>query len=227
MVKRIQLQPRDEDILEHVRRYRITTLDVLHRELFTGKGRDAVTSTLRRLRSANLLTTEELKPPRYRYYRLTKEAARSFGLSVGFGMPLGEQALPSRYAMLCYCCLGSERRQVLTADEFKEEFPDCDSATLPKEPYYLDTEGVVPRLAFVSVDLGADAGRIIRKCRKFVGERMKQAGFRELIKDDAFLITILTARKRKQSTILAAKRRAKNFPYPVRVEVVPELEGMT
>ena len=227
MVKRIQLQERDKAILRHVIRYRMTTHRVLHREFFAEQGGDAVTSTLRRLRKAELIESDDLEPPRRVYYHLTAKAASSYGLPASYGKSLGEQALPTRYGVLSFCCSETGSRHLMTAEEFEEEFPECYSSGLPVEPYYLDSENGAPRLALISVDLGADAGRIIRKCRKFFGERMKHEAFRELIQEDAFSVTILTANPRKKDAILAAKKRAKDFSHPIRVAVVPELEGVT
>jgi hypothetical protein len=45
----IKLSDRDRKILQHVKQYRITTFDVLHRLFFADKKPDAVVSTLRRL----------------------------------------------------------------------------------------------------------------------------------------------------------------------------------
>ncbi len=223
MVKKIRLQPRDLGILEHIARFHMTTMAVLHQQFFVGKGKDAVTSTLRRLRNAGYIETAELKPPRYFYYRLSNKSTQLLGLPESFAKPLGEQGLPTRYAVLRFCCLQGEYRQLYRPTEFSEEFPDCKSAKIPCEPYYLDGDGDAPRLAYIMVDLGAEAGRIVRKCRKVIGTRMQVAGFRSLIEDDAFLITVLTARDSKRDSILAAQARTKDFPHPIRVEAIQEL----
>ena len=68
-----------------------------------------------------------------------------------------------------------------------------------------------------------DAGRIIRKCRKAVSARLKTKGFRALIQDQAFLVTVLTSRQSKKEAIAAAYERLEKFNHPIRIEVVPEL----
>jgi len=225
MVVRIQLQERDFRILEHIERYRMTTACVLHAFFYAGKGQDAVTSTLRRLRHAGYIESKSLAPPRRVYYHLSSRGARLLGVPANHGEALGEQALPTRYSILRFCCNGEER-QVLRTGEFAVEFPECVSKGLPHEPYYYDNVDGVPRLSLMMVDLGAEAGRIIRKCRRVFGERLKVKAFRELIEEDAFSVTVLTPRESKKTAIDAARKRATNFPYPIRVEVVPKLAGV-
>lgn len=225
MVKRIQIQERDHTILEHIDRYRMTTTDVLHSLFFDGKAKDAVRSTLRRLQGAEYISSASLAPPRRCYYHLASRGARLLGVSQSHADALGEQALPTRYAVLSFCCSGKERK-VLRTGEFAEEFPDCVYKGLPNEPYYYDDATGVPRLSYIMVDLGADAGRIIRKCRRVFGERLKIKAFHELIKDDAFSVTLLTSRESKKKAIDAARKRASDFPYPIRVETVSELMGV-
>jgi hypothetical protein len=224
MVKDIQLQDRDMKILEHIERFRITTRDVLHGMFYQGKQTDAVTSTLRRLRQAEYISSEILKPPRTFYYHLTRRATRMIGLPASFADSLGEQALPTRYAILRFCC-GGQYRPILRTSEFVNEFPECCDKHVPKEPYYYDS-GDVPRLSYLMVDLGADAGRTVRKCRRAFGERLKVKGFRRLIEGKAFSVTVLTQQGSKKAAIEAALKRAKDFKYPIRIEAIPELMGM-
>ena len=225
MVKSIQLQDRDLKILSHIERFRITTATVLHSMFYEGKAADAVTSTVRRLRQADYISSAKLKPPRRFYYYLTHRTTRMLGLPTSFAESLGEQALPTRYAILRFCCR-EEYRQLLRPSEFAEEFPECCDKHIPKEPYYYDNDGDAPRLSYLMVDLGADAGRIIRKCRRVFGERLKVTGFRSLIEGDAFSVTVLTQQESKKAAIEAARQRASDFGYPVRIEVIPELMGM-
>ena len=225
MVKDIQLQDRDMKILEHIERFRITTSTALHAMFYQGKETDAVTSTLRRLRQADYISSATLKPPRRFYYYLTRRTTRMLGLPASFADSLGEQALPTRYAILRFCC-GNEYRQVLRPSEFAEEFPECCNKHIPKEPYYYDSDGDAPRLSYLMVDLGADAGRTIRKCRRVFGERLKVDGFRRLIEGKAFSVTVLTQHASKKAAIEAARKRAADFSYPIRIEVIPELRGM-
>ena len=227
MVTRVRLQERDREILEHIRRFRMTTPEVLHRLFFSENKLDAVTSTIRRLRKADYLASADLEPPRRCYYHLTSRAVRLMGLPASLGRSLGEQALPTRYAILLFCCTHDKERHLLRVDEFQQEFPDCQSKNIPKEPYYFDDDDGATRLAFIMVDLGADAGRIVRKCRKAIGERRKVTGFRSLIQDDAFQLTVLTGRQTKKQAIEAAKKRSEKFTGRLRVEVIEELTRVT
>lgn len=225
MVKRIQLQDRDLAILEHIARYRMTTIDVLHSVFFARNERDAVNSTIRRLRAAEYVASASLSAPRRCYYHLANRGAKLLGISASKARALGEQALPSRYAILNYCC-AEESRDVLLPSDFAKEFPDCVQKGVAKEPYYYDDANGVARLSFLMIDHGADAGRIIRKCRRVFGERLKIEAFRELIEGDAFSVTVLTSRETKKQSIEAARKRAEDFPYPIRIEVVSELMGV-
>lgn len=225
MVRRIQIQERDHSILEHIERYRMSTPGVLKAKVFKDLKPEAMKSCMRRLREAGYVATAPLSPPRHLYYHLANRGAHLLGVSTKHAKPLGEQALPTRLAVLSFCC-GPNGSEVLTASEFKEEFSDCLSKGVPVEPYYYDAQSGAPRLSFIMVDMGADAGRIIRKCRKAFGERMKVAGFRSLIEEDAFSVTVLTPRESKKAATIAALKRAKDFHHPIRIEVVPELTGV-
>ena len=222
MVKRIRLQKRDEKILEHIKRFRMTTAETLHGEFFDGKGEDAVTSTIRRLRAAQYIVSADLGPPNRRYYHLTAKSTRLLGLPSSFSCSLGEQALPIRHAILRFCCTG-EDRHLLMPSEFSEEFPSCQEKRIPKEPYYLDSKNGVTRLSFLMPDLGAEAGRIVRKCRRAFSVRREIEGFKTLIQGDAFSVTVLTARNSKRDAIIAALKRAESFSDPVSVVVVPDM----
>ena len=225
MVKSIELQERDMAILEHVSRFRMSTVPILRVRFYEDKEEDAVHSTVRRLVGGGYLASAKLKPPRRVYYHLTGKAVRMMGLPSSLGNSLGEQALPTRYSVLCFCCRGTYREPLLPL-EFEEEFPECIDKRIPKEPYYYDNEGKAPRLSYLMIDLGADSGRIIRKCRRVFGERLKVQGFRSLIEGDAFSVTILTQQESKKRSIELARKRASDFTHPVRVEVVSEVMGM-
>ncbi|TWU64519.1 hypothetical protein V7x_00630 [Crateriforma conspicua] len=224
MVKRIRLQHRDHAILRHIARYRMTTAETLHEMFFAGKGADAVTSTLRRLREADYVCSSDLAPPRRCYYRLTARATRAIGVAPSLSRPLGEQALPIRYAVLRHC--SKSKRQFLTADEFCSEFSECVATGLPNEPYCLHDDGESPGLVFLLVDLGADVGRIVRKCRKALGERKRILGFRDLIEGKAFSVNVLTARDEKRVALQTALERDNSITDAVSVSVVNDFVGL-
>lgn len=202
----------------------MTTAETLHETFFAGKGADAVTSTLRRLRAGDYVCSSDLAPPRRCYYRLTQRATRAIGVAPSLSRPLGEQALPIRYAVLRHC--SKSRCQFLTADEFCSEFSECVSSGLPNEPYCLQDDEESLGLVFLLVDLGADVGRIIRKCRKALGERKKISGFRDLIEGKAFKANVLTARAEKRVALQTALERDDSITDAVSVSVVDDFAGL-
>lgn len=225
MVKRnIRLQPRDHAILDHVRRYRITTQEVLQMVFFPEQKIDAVKSTVRRLTGAGHLTDAPLYGTR-KYYHLTTRTGRAlFSLPDYFCRPLGEQALPQTFGVLCFCCLASEFRERFTREQFEAQFPDLASAQYP-HPYYIDDDGEKKRLGCILVDQGADHKRILRKCRDIVNDKKLSAPFRGLIENDDFLIAIVTTRDTKKAAIEAAAER-NAFRTRLRVETVPSLQHL-
>ncbi len=120
MAKRITKHPRlvdrDYDILDHLRRYRLTTREVLHRLFFADCEPNAVTKVTSRLVDHGFLNRYELYTGRS-YYVIGPESAKLLGISLKKCKPLGTQALPREYGILLFCCMTpTPRERLLVSD---------------------------------------------------------------------------------------------------------------
>jgi hypothetical protein len=220
--RRPRLGPRDNDIFEHVLRYRLTTRDVLHRLYFADAEPNAVTKVTSRLCKHALLSAHRFETfPSRSYYALGPEGARLLGVSSKRAKPLGVQALPIEFATLMYCAADSGRER-LTRRELEEHHPHYLVPGVDAGRYYLDREGETTRLAYIRVDCGGAVDHVVRKCRGDLEERQGHASFASLIERGQFLIAVVTGREEKATAIREAIRRHQ-WPIRFRVEVVPEL----
>jgi hypothetical protein len=221
----IALTGTDEAILAHVRRFRMTTQEVVHRLFYPGRDPDVVKSSLRRLRDGGHLASATLYQQR-RYYHLTPRAARVlFGEKDKVARPFGEQALPRAYGILAFCCLREPTRTKYTTAEFEKTFPQLVAPGLPSSWYYRDEDGTHNRLGFIQVDHGAHHRRIVSKCHAVIRRRMEFDTWRTLITADRFVIAIVTARQRKADRIQETLREELQT-VKFRIELVPELVNL-
>ena len=225
MVNPIRLQARDHQILGHLRRYRISTPQVLWKLFFDGRKLDAVTSTVRRLRGANLVRSAKLNR-RQSYLFLTREGAREAGMPSHLAGPLGEQSLVENYGILGFCCLGSEQREKLLPEEFESGFEELARDGIDCAPCYISETGSGARLGCIAVDQGANTRTLLRKFRRWIADRSLSAVFRSYLLEDALLLSVATSQPTKRAELL---RLASKTDLPVRlyVEVVPGLAGLT
>lgn len=237
--KKVQLQDRDFVILRHICRYKMTVLQALERlPVFVGSSRDAVKNVIRRLRQGGWIRSAWLydsypvgdspqqTPLRYSYYYLSESAANLLGEHPGIARPLKDEPKIRAYAALAFCCLDEPRREKLTAEEFKEVFPELYRLG-ERISYYIDTEGPQKRLGYIRVDYGGRGrwDRLIAKCRSDIRKRCDNRAFRELVLRGGFVITVITALEQKAARLRDALEDAQ-LPAEVKVHVVPELLEM-
>jgi hypothetical protein len=218
--RNVRLGPRDHDIFEHVRRYRLTTREVLHRLFFPEVKPNAVTKVTSRLCDGGFLRRFDLYESRD-YFVLGPEAARILGVPQKRTEELGVQARPIEYATLLFCT-GAGDRERLTRDELKAHHPSILVPGVDSSHYYLDRDGGKTRLASIRVDCGGPPDHVARKCRDDLDRRLEHDAFKDLIANDQFMIAILTGREEKASAIHETLKR---HPWPnrFRLSVIPEL----
>ena len=113
---------RDRLILDHVTRYRLTTLDAIGRVVLPGLSRNAVSKIANRLCDAGLLRKFRLLYP-MNYFVLGELAVRSLGIGIHRAKPLGSQSLPQEFALLAFATLGTHQHLRLNAAEVKRRCP--------------------------------------------------------------------------------------------------------
>lgn len=219
----IVLQDRDQAILAHVARYRLTTLETVHHLFFPeASSQEAAKTVLRRLRGTHL----QSRPLYLRrvYYQLTAVAAQALGEPEEIAKPLGPQALPRAYSVLAYCCHGPAERPRLTRAEFAERYPAL-AAAVPYNDFTMEPSAEGPqRLVRLLVDLGGAHQRLVRKCVGIIRKGHSTPALNEMLAANTFQLTILTAEVTKAQAI---GRSLQAHPAlrgrTVRVAVVPEV----
>jgi len=218
------LTERDEEILKHVARYRLTTTEALRRLFFPDAKPGGEKNVLRRL------TGEYLQPqPLYGkrvYYQLTPTAAKTLGETEESATPFGPQALVRLYGVLAFCCLGNTVKPVFTRTEFIQAFSRfADLLDLGQNHFYLDSDGRTVRLGQILVEQGGEYQRLLNKCRKLIDRGRELPGFQEIIADELFVIAIVLAEDSKRE-MLQAQLRKNPLPVWCRVEVVSDLGNL-
>lgn len=227
------------DVLQHVRRYKMTVLRALERQpFFAGCGPYAAENVVRRLREGGWLKSEWLydsyaacarrgqQPNSYRYYHLTLAAANLLGEHPQIAQPLKDEPKCRAYAVLAFCCFDEPQREKLTPQEYREIFPELDR---PGERinYYIDVDNTRKRLGYIRVDYGGYGrwDRLIAYCREDIRKRCDNRAFRQLVLEGSFVITVITALERKAARLRAALDDAQ-LPAEIKVHVVPDLLEM-
>lgn len=221
----MQITDRDQQILEHVKRYRITTSDILQGLFFAENQPGSVKNVLKRLKNDDYLQSQPLFQKRV-YYQLTAKSARYLGETEDAAKPLGPQALIRRYGVLAYCCQVANGRQAkrLTRQEFEQAFPHFfQEIDIGQTDYYLDRHGETVRLGQLVIDLGGDYQRLANKCRNEIVDRaIHVSGLKELLTEKLFVLTLVVGEESKQKALLNLFQK-KPLPVWMRVETVPEL----
>lgn len=222
MVK-TSLTPGNRHILEHVARFRISTVDAIHALFYADKTRDGAMKAANRLVTDGLLQSFDINSRKI--YQLTEAAASLIGSPRTSAEPLGVQSLRECFAMLCFCCLGEVKRKSLTPSEFRDAFPefaDAKGIAPWSQHYYAERRGDAARLGRATVDSGADTARVLRKCREIIHDAKNTPVLREIIAQRLFVLVVLTAEESKRC-VLADAIRKDRLRSLVEVEVIPDL----
>lgn len=182
----------------------LTTIPVLRRVFFSGKHLDAVKSTLRRLcglaEKPRFLKSETLDGQRV-YYRLTPRGAKAIGLPHWRIRPFGPQALYRKLALLWFVHGENQSgRRLLSYRDIEKDFA-IKVDPIPGYICYLDTREEKTRLGVIVIDHGAHPNRTVRKATQVVAWFLNKGWFDQVIRDKAFVLTVLTLSHGKQRAI--------------------------
>ncbi len=237
--KKSRLSARAQQIL-HLAKNGMVTVEIVHSCFYPEPDVEAVRSALRRMVELGRLKTEPLDARRG-YYRLTARGARLIGVSRKYAQPLKRQGKLQRYAVSWF--IHADRpgqRALLNPTDYPERFP-VGAHRLPRCPFFLDRSEDLCRMGFILVDHNAHYRRMGRKAVKLLGRFLRHGWFDSLIRQDAFLVTILTFSTHRQQTFQKHVPRsiADQLRYPlsklrpelrtqipslVRVHVIPGLD---
>jgi hypothetical protein len=215
---------RDAAILEHLRRYHLTTPEVLHRLFFPGVGLNAVRKVTSRLIRERRISPATLFEQR-KYFVLTPREAECLGEHRSIGRKFEYQGLVNAYGLLAFCVANGVRK--FTPKEFAATFPELVIPGVRLGNYYLEPEetpeGRKHRLGFIHVDYGTSPQSIVKKVRKIISRGYTLAAFSRLIQRGNFVVAIVTPTEAKASEIKAALMTEPASFVRFRIEAVAEL----
>jgi len=200
---RFRITGRHRTIIEHVGRYRLSTLEVLGRVVLPGTSRNALSKLVNRLCVAGLLAKYPLVHPAY-YVVLGHSAAHMLGAGEHRTVPLGPQSLPIEYAVLVYATLGQQPRIRQTTAEILDRCPWLPSGLI-NAPHCFDDRNQV--LELVRVDLGGPADHVARKCAADLTSRRQFAEFAPMVAQQRFRLVVITATPEKAVALRQALDR--------------------
>lgn len=200
---RRRLTARDRQIVDHVGRYRLSTVEVLSPVVLAGLSRNAVTKLVNRLCDGDYLQKYTLLHPT-QYFVLGAAGANLLGLGLHRTAPLGPQSLPTEYGLLIYATLAKHPRTRLTKAEVLRKCPWLPPA-LADAPHCADEQHDV--LELVRVDLGGPADHVARKCFADLNQRRRLRDFPPLVAQGRFRLVIITATKEKATAVRQALDR--------------------
>lgn len=208
---------RDADIIHHVLRNFITTLDVVHGLFFADCCIDTPRKVLDRHCKRGYLTKYPLFGNKQHYFRLGPHAISRWAYPRTRMAKLGAQRLPYELGALAYTALDTEPRKRLLPQELKAKlpwFPD----TLMQWAYFFDSE----RLGTLRVEYRTRPGAVISKLGDQLYRYSATPEFCSLIENGQFFFAVVTATEEQE---LALKQEAQEqlFPAEIRTANYPEL----
>lgn len=218
------LSGRDRNVIDHVARYRLTTIPVLRHTHLRGLSRSAAGKIVGRLCSAEFLQGYSLFHPT-RYFVLGSQGAKSLGIGTHRTLPLGPQSLPLEYASLVYATLGKQPRKRLSRREVLALCPWLPES-LAAAPHCFDEAHRV--LELLRVDLGGPADHVARKCLADINARRRLSEFSNTVRSGKFRLVIITSTADKASALRQAiDRHDWPLELPIHFSIVPDLLSLT
>lgn len=212
----VQLQPRDEKVLDHIGRYRITLRPVLDQVFFASESSGSG-NILQRLMRGGYVTAREGLPGRRRYYQLTAKGAEG-RVSLERTKPIRAQALRSLIAVLWFCHMLQTRAHRLEKWELREAFEEQDPPP--------GTHCAVPGNALTVYRVQVPGTRtkpaaIISALKENLQDSFKCPLLKHWIKDRRYGFAILAESERASELRSAVNKHQITKYAPILVESVP------
>ncbi len=218
------LPPEADAILHHLGHHRLSVIDALKQlPVFVSWRTRRIKALLRTCERRALISMSWLHQG-VRCWCLAPAGAAHCGLPTERSGKLSEAAKLRAFAMLHFCCLGSEPRRRLSTAELIRAFPHLPAVGLPNG-YYFDPTGS-GRLGLARLDAHRQGrwDRSLQCLREDIDRHWQEPGFRRLIQAGCFEITLLTVFPEKASRISAALAEHRDASrIPVRCLALPAL----
>lgn len=219
-----EISARDFDVLEHIARYRVGTLQSLKSTVFYGKSINVVGKVTRRLVRQGWLAQHQAGPFFF-VYTLSRKTCCLLDLPVELApKAMSGDALVADYGVLEYCCVERQDRNRLTRDELREAYTSFYSADLDGGRFLWDGGFRPAKLGLMWVDRCGDLEAFIAECRKEWEARWASTSVRDAVGRSGLRLVLLTGTE-ERALILRRLVGTMAWPakVPVAVEVVPRL----
>ena len=214
---------RDEAILEHIRRYHLSTAEALRRKFFADTNKAALRQVVARLVMERKIRSFDLFEHR-KYYVLTAREAVARGEHRSISRPFNYQGFVNAYAVLWFCV--AQRAEIFTAREFETQFPELVVRGVRSRNYYVERGEAQNRLGFILVDYGTSPETLARKIHRIIARGYTLPAFTRLIHGGRFVVAVLTPSEQKQTLIRTAVEADPPRFAKIRLAVVPELQDI-
>jgi len=196
-------------ILNHIYRYRITTLSVINILLFPDKSKEEIREICNSLINQKFIGVAQLNPYENYYYLTSKVAKERYNnKSKKASEFLEVHQLVEAYAMLAFCCLQNVKREKLPEHELIEiakeltikNIPkkiDTDTDKIPSNNYFKDKDNGKNVIGWLKVDFGFNHERVAQRIYPIIKKRFNNKYWQRLIIEGSFIITIATGWKTK------------------------------
>lgn len=206
---------RDEQILTHVGRFRLSIPYVLERLYFEGRSCEDVVS---RLVDNGLLTTPPKRlPGKYTYYQLSSDAARARDIPVYRTEPLAGLPLHKALAVLWFANVSEMRRLRLERQELLDHLGRLPPA--PNEPYCLQGDPDPCIYRCIVPDSAKDIEAPIRTLKREAFACTNDEGMNEWLRAQDFRFVILVEREELEKKLNERLDRAKRDELPKHTHV--------
>lgn len=188
------MTPRDEQILRHVARHRLTIRPVLQRLFF--KSPDAAGNVVARLLKAGLLESSKF-PDGFSYYQLTEEGAKAIGLAEPPRIR-DEHGLHAALASLWFCAMDEGPRLLLTAAEEQKLL----GVNAPGSVHCIEPAGEWSVLHELYIPgPGTSEENVLDRLKKRIEERRKDPLLRDWIASRNLGFAVLVEKDDRQATL--------------------------
>ena len=188
------MTPRDEAILRHVARHRLSIRPVLQKLFF--KSADAAGNVVARLLKAGLLESSKF-PDGFSYYQLTEEGAKAIGLSEAPRVR-DERGAHAALAALWFCSMDKERRLLLTGAEEKELL----GVNAPGAAHCIEPAGEWSVLHELYVPgAGTSEEHVVDRLKKRIDERRKDPILRDWVASRNLGFAVLVEKEERQTAL--------------------------
>ena len=214
---------RDEAILDHIRRYHLSTTETLRRKFFPEANEATVRQVVARLIREQKIRSFDLFDNR-KYYVLTAREAVARKEHRSISRPFNYQGFVRAYAVLWFCV--AHGVEIFTPREFEAQFPDLLMRGVQSRNYYVEPSESGNRLGFILVDYGTSPETLQRKLRHIIARGYSLPSFTRLIQRGKFVVAILTANEEKKALIRKQIEADPPTFAKIRIEAIPELQDI-